>query len=248
MDYDSRFAESMRRDATARLVALEAYPMWRSLASAYGAYLGLVMAVAVGFEIGEVYPVWAPERLWFSADIDLFPGMRLAGFILILGGVIELVRVGVNRHRVARQYLKAEEITRGRIVVVNSDQSRSIESAQGPLEITLGGWLALTAFSLGVYLVTILLTATLVSGGDPMKPGDPYLPYAIFGFSFGSVLTLFGGLSVLPLIQDEKETWKHPRTLGKSASVVRTDGGTDRRQQEVRPRWWRSWKHKGPRK
>ena len=48
LDYDSRFAESMRRDATARLVALEAYPMWRSLASAYGAYLGLAMAVMPG--------------------------------------------------------------------------------------------------------------------------------------------------------------------------------------------------------
>lgn len=247
LDYDSKFAESMRRDATARLVALEAYPMWRSLTSAYGFYFGLIMAVAVGFEIGEAYPVWAPERLWFSADTDLFPGMKFAGFLFILGGVIEFVSVGVARHRVARQYRKAEVITRGRIVVVNPDQSRSIESAQGPLEIRLGGWLALTAFSLGVYVVTILVTAAVVLGA-PLKPGDPYLPYAILGLSFGGVLTLFAGASVLSLIQDENETWKHPRALGKSASRVQTAGGPDLGQQEVGPRWWRRiGKPKGPR-
>jgi hypothetical protein len=222
--------------------------MWRSLASAYGAYFGLIMAVGVGFEIGEAYPIWAPERLWFSADTDLFPGMKFAGFMFILGGVIELVRVGVSRHRVTRQYLRAEVITRGRIVVVNPDQTMRIESAQGPLEIPLGGWLALTAFSLGTYVVTILATATIVSDAFPWKPGDPYLPYLIFGISFGIVLTLFGGISVLSLIQVESETWKHPRALEKSASVVRTDGEPDRGHQEIRSGWWRIGSRKRPRK
>ena len=217
--------------------------MWRSLASAYGAYFGLLMAIAVGFEIGEDYPNWTPERLW-SSDTDMFPGMRLAGFLLILSGVIALVQVVVARHRAARQYLRAEEITSGRIVVVNPDQSRSIQSAQGQLKIPLGGWLALTAFSLGAYVVTVLVTATIVSGAFPLKPGDPYLPYLILGLSFGSVLTVFGGLSVLPLVQNEKRPWKHPRALEKSASIIRTDVGPDHRKQEIRPAWWRVGKPK----
>jgi hypothetical protein len=240
LEYDRKFAESLRRDATARLVALEAYPAWHFLAATYGTFLGVGLAWVVGSDMGGTYPdTWMPERLFNSDNPDMaLPGLPIVGPIFLVFGVMRLARVVVLRQRVAEQYLRGETIRRGTVAVRKSDKVVAIEDAQGPMHLKLSVLLGLLSFSLGLYIVIIVVSFSVVSGAIPGKPDDSFLTFVLYGAMLGTMLTLIGALSVIDLFLDEKKRWNHPRELFPAASIVRTANSPDvSEQQPKRGRW-----------
>lgn len=233
-EYDRRFAESLRRDATARLVALEAYPAWHFLSATYVTFLGIAFAWVVGADMGRTYPAtWTPERLLDSNNPDMaMPGLPTIGPLLLVAGAMRLARVVILRRRVAEQYLRGETIRRGTVAVQKSERVVAIEYAQGPMHLKWSVLLGLLAFSLGLYIIIIVVSFWVSSGAVPGKPEDTFLSYMLYGSMLGTVLMIPGGLSVVDLFLDEKKRWNHPRELTPAASVAR--------RENTKIRWWSS--------
>lgn len=238
LEYDRKFAGSLRRDATARLVALEAYPAWHFLAASYGTVLGLALAWVVGSDIGTTYPAtWTPERLFNGENLDMaLPGLPIAGPLFLVTGVMQLARVVVLRQRVAEQYLRGETIRRGTVAVRKSDKVLAIEDAQGPMHLKWKVLLGLLSFSSGLYIIIIVVSFGLVSGAVPGEPEDKFLTFMLYGAMLGFVLTFLGSLSVVDLFLDEKKRWSHPRDLAPAVSVVRSGNPKNRWRSSGRPR------------
>jgi hypothetical protein len=242
LEYERKFAESLRRDATARLVALEAYPAWHFLAASYGTFLGIALAWVVGSGIGTTYPAtWTPERLFNSDNPDMaLPGLPIAGPLFLVAGVMRLARVVVLRQRVAEQYLRAETIGRGTVAVKKSDKVVAIEDAQGPMHLKWSVLLGLLSFSSGLYIIVIVVSFLVVSGAAPGKTDDSYLTFMIYGAMLGTMLALVGTLALVDLFLDEKKRWNHPRELTPAASAVRGGNSPDISEQQTKNSWWSS--------
>lgn len=237
LEHDRKIAESLRRDATGRLLALDAYPAWRFLIAAYSILAGLLTAMYFGYQIARSYPNLRPLRSLIDPN-DVLPVFTASalGFLFIWQGLFELKHVILSRRRLAARYLKAETLSR-------AEATRDVRSSRKM------GWLnilGLLVFSVGIYVLTIGasiigagLTIAMVEG-IPIGDVDPRrwrdgVPI----FMLGSLVMAFGLYSIaMFLLADQKEwEWKHPRPLNEVASAVQTKLREEPEHHRKGP-WW----------
>jgi hypothetical protein len=239
LEHDRKIAESLRREASARLLALETYPSWRFLFPLYVLVTGLLLAAFLGTAIGDKYP--EPFDYWQLGEPDPFlPTGSTLGFILVLGGLYGLGRVRLRRRRVMRNYLQGETITRKKTIIFNAKGSPiGIQEPHGDLKLSIPQGLGILSFSIGTYVLTALIsfmTTSRVFSSTPLPTGYSEIFFLmLFG---GPLLTLYGLGGFVDLFTMESTPWTHPMPLTAAAAKKAKDSEEEAPVPVGMP-WWR---------
>lgn len=240
LEYDRNVAQSLRREASARLLALETYPSWRFLVPLYALAAGFFGAWYLGTSIGEKYP--ASFDYWELSEVDPFlPVFALFGFFFILSGLTGLGLVRLWRKRVMQNYLRADTITRGKKVVFNDKGSPvSVQEQHGDLKLSILQGLGILSFSLGVYALNVLISFFATYGGPTASPmPQEYTGFLLAVGAVGFILTMLGLDGVTDLFTMESTSWKHPMPLTKAAAKTVEDPGQAEIRRSSKMRWLR---------
>lgn len=233
LEYDHKVAESFRREATARLLALEAYPALRLLVPAYMIFVGPLASSSLGAAIGDSYPSFVTIEAINEQD-PLLPGFALVIVPVIMAtGLLALAQVIKHRRRAVDMYLHAEAFIR-----VPDPYSDSIgEEPSGAGAIKWLHLLGALAFSLGIYFTLALVFAAL-SADQFFLSAETSWP--IFALAVGCLLTTAGAVGVYDLFKAEYREWAFPFPLEGEAARRRSVPAAE----EVSPRlgaertWW----------
>ncbi|WP_143111506.1 hypothetical protein [Arthrobacter sp. ov118] len=239
LEHDRKIAESLRRDASARLLALETYPSWHFLFPMYVFSAGFLVAGSLGSWIGGKYP--GSFDYWQFGDGDpLLPFVGALGFLLVLGGMVGLGLVRLWRRRVRRNYLRAETIIRQKTVSFNAKGSPvGVHHPHGDLKLSILQGAGIMSFSMGLYALTVLTFFLISVGGlssSPLPEGyGVFVSLLIIGGSFFTVMG-FGG--VHDLFTMERSTWTHPMPLT-TAAAEKAESPVEQSGRSTRVTWWR---------
>jgi uncharacterized protein YjeT (DUF2065 family) len=238
LEHDRRIAESLRREASARLLALETYPSWRFLFPLYGLFTGLSLAVFLGASMGEKYP--DPFDFWQLGDDPFLPVGGIFGFVFVLSGLFGLGVVRLWRRRVMQNYLQAETITREKSIIVNAKGSPvGLQDPHGALELSIPQGLGLLSFSIGTYAMTALSSFMVACGrfqGSPLPGGyGDFFSLMLLGGSLFTVLGVSGIVSVFTL---ESSTWTHPLPMT-AAAAKKPQDTEEESSRSNQVNWWR---------
>lgn len=215
LDYDRKVAESSRRDATARLLALQAYPAPRLLIPLYGTFTGLYFGYAIVESLTE------PERISLRFLIDYDPLALFAfvlGIVLVMGSLLEILRVLRFRRTIERDYLDAKMLVR------QHDDSKfplpPSLNLQGILQL-LGALL----LSCGLLSLSVFASASAALGSINPWEGNAENPRSLTTLLiFGAFLT-YAGIEVLHAgVSLEKIPWLNPRPLSEKVANPDTAG------------------------
>lgn len=197
--YDRSVAQSLHRDATARIIALDAYPGKKILGPAFTTLVGLYGPIVVGYTVGSNSPNGLTLPNLSEQGIE--PIVLVCVPILVMG-IFGLASVTVRRRNLASKYLAAKDLA------IEHPQQSDLEATVG-LIITWRTFLGVCAFSLGISLLLTLFS--FIAGmpkGDPSSfPSGWILAFVPAGF----VLSLIGSSSVVNLFRQGPIAWHHPR-------------------------------------
>lgn len=222
LDTDRALAVSVRRDATARLLALEAYPGRRFLVPSLFVLLGVLLAALVGYELGGVLPAdLTLDNI--PSGVLIFPPM-LGGVGFLGGGVLDLARVMRWRVRIARQYLAGESLKLGYRVHMADDGVIHMEEAQGDISMSWRQLASLYFFAFASFATTTLIFLEIGAGFSLALDS---LPWLVIVLPVAGAATFVGVASIDDLFRDERLEWEHPRPLPPANEPTLTDLETE---------------------
>lgn len=206
--YDRDVAEGFRRQATAKLLAVEAYPAYTLLVPLYSAFIGLLSAFSSGAVLGEVYPNHVSIESLAASESGtgaLLFGLVGPGFIYV--SILGMASVVGARRDVADKYLTARVMKR---------------QAREPFRIPVAEVFRVVAFTLGVYLFIVCLIFWLVVGNEALTEMTALGSRVLIGSVLGAILLmLVGGPLVQRFFEPTDAAWKHPITLSAEVAATR---------------------------
>ncbi|MBO0910121.1 hypothetical protein [Arthrobacter sunyaminii] len=209
LDYDRQVAESSRRDAAARLLALQAYPARRLLLPLYGTLLVPLVGYTLVLNLSE------PERISLRFLVEYDPGLFLVSILFGAASLFECLQILRQRHIIIRNYLDGELLERKEIVFRPAPPIYDI-----PLGIHLSlQLLGVLLLSCGLFLLSIFFFASAALGSFIPWEGNAERPSDLFGlFMSGTLLTLIGISAIYFVLSLEQYNWINPRPLSAKAS------------------------------
>lgn len=234
--YDRDLAEGFRRQASAKLLAVEAYPAYTFLIPLYVALTGLLGAFLFGAQLGAIYPhpVDARSLLALVPPPELIYEVSGPGFIFV--AVFWMTRVIESRRQIADKYLTARVIER-----------KGPERSNAPWARVIG----LMAFSVGSYglIVTFVFILRIGPAASAMTT---FSSFVVSLSALGSLMATVAGFVVWEHSVRGAPSWKHPILLSDEAAATRL---SQSEQQGGRPRgtavvkqaekpWWQRLLHR----
>lgn len=202
---DYAVAQSFHRDATARLIALQAYPGWKIFAWVSFALISAYAVGTVTFLTGTL----STDGLTFPnlTDQGVDPFLTLVSAVPFFSlALIQSCTVIVQRRLLARRYLQGLDLTTKRKF---NEGGREITD----LGLTVGDGIRVFLFCGGVFL---LISA--VSFGSGLRIENPSVAVELPGWwwfimPLGSFLVLQGIFPVIDMFNQKRDHWEHPRNL-----------------------------------
>lgn len=219
--YDRDIAEGFRRQASAKLLAVEAYPAYKFLVPLYSAFIGLLSAFGFGASLGGVYPKpVSAESLSAQEPGALAFGLTGLGFVF--ASIVGMAAVVDFRRQVADKYLKAQVIERGQKISLGAKNQVVVEHVREPFKVPWGRALGVVAFSLGLYVLVVNVVFTLRIGFSALDEMTTLGGSILFLSTIGAILlTSFVGPIIWNLFVPGDARWKHPITLSAEAAATR---------------------------
>lgn len=197
----------MHREATANLVALEAFPGRTLLWQAQFILIGLYGVGATGYLAGTL----APNRITFQnlRDQGTEPVLLLVLVTTLDLGLANVASILERRRQLARRYLDGQDLVRERPGDEDAESTHSFLDSLG-----------LLAFSTGICL---LIAVVSFAAGTP-KGGNPSLALAsgwyLTGLVAGVPLIVLGLGTVLRRFFRASNEWRHPQVLSPEAEKL----------------------------
>lgn len=207
--HDRAVAQSLHRETTANLIALQAYPSKTLLWQAQFILIGLYGVGATGYLAGTL----APNNITFQnlRDQGTEPVLLLVLVTTLNLGLANVASILERRRRVARWYLDGRDLAREQQGDEDANSNHSFLDSLG-----------LLAFSTGICL---LIAVVSFAAGIP-KGETSSLALAsgwyLGGVMAGVPLTLLGLRTVLKRFSRSSNDWLHPRVLSPEAKRLHT--------------------------
>lgn len=220
-DTDRTLAVSVRRDTTARLLALEAYPAYRFLIPSLFVLSGVLLGVLTGYELGGVLPA--------DLTLDNIPSgatILLAipvGVLILVGGTFELARVMRWRVRIVWKYLNGEALRRGRTAHVAGDGVIHVEEAQGDISMS---WRQLAGLYLFAFASFATITLISLEIGAGYRAALEAFPWLVIVIPLSGTVAFIGVLMMEDIFSGERLRWEHPRPLPPANEPTSTETET----------------------
>lgn len=194
-DYDQAVAQSLYLEAIARLVALQAYPGWKTVGWLVCAVASLFGASAMGFDAGSL----SISGLTVEMDHWMLFLVCVGGFVVAL---INTHRVIVRRRSIVNRYLQGQNLTtKGRYERVKSSKESVWET---PAVVMFSSGVSFYGFALG-FVVGLPLDSVL----------REYMASFMVLIAGGGLGGLIGLISppVTRMFNEERIDWEHPRNF-----------------------------------
>lgn len=219
--YDRDVAEGFRRQASAKLLGVEAYPAYKFLFSLYVAFIGLLSAFSFGAELGAIYPGPVTSRTF--SEQGLSGGvLEVSGAGFFIVSIILMATVVEFRRQVADKYLHAQVIERGRKKMLAENGRYVSEDVRKRLEPSAARVLGVIAFSVGNYVLVVNAVFVLRVGldvvGDMTTLGTSVLLWSTVG---AILLSVVAAPIVWELLFPSEPGWRHPIPLSDEAAGTR---------------------------
>lgn len=203
--YDSAVFRSLEREASARIIALQAQPVSKLLLSALMVPTSVVLAYSVGFTIGQIP---AAETTW--AEVREKAGEQGADIVLwllipvfIAFGIIGFLNVILLRSQIERAYLGGRSVE---VVRTDRDDRWPIDALGWP------GFFQMIALSLGLACMSAGAGGIEGTRSQP-ETATPALLIILFLLA-GLILLIGAGLLLFSRVRDATaREWHHPRQL-----------------------------------
>lgn len=208
---DYAVAQSFHRDATARLIALQAYPGWKIFAWVSFALISAYGVGTVAFLTGSL----STDGLTFPnlTDQGVDPFLPLVSAVPFFNmALIQSCTVIVQRRLLAHRYLQGLDLTTKPKI---SEEGHEITD----LKLTVGDGIRVFLFCGGVFLLI-----SVVSFGSGLRIEDPSVAAEIPGWwylfvTLGVFLVIQGIFPVRDMFNQKRDAWEHPRKLPPQAEV-----------------------------
>ena len=216
LEQDRAVAQSLCRDATARLIALQAYPARKVFAWVFLALLSVYSVGAAGHAAGTLATGDYTYRTFQEQGLDPASTILL-GVVIFNLALVQVSAVVERRGILAQRYLEGLGLTTS----PQLDERRE-DAPVGRRQSCLG-FMGVMGFGLGIFLLVAVMSFAIgLPKGD--APDASTIPDWLFiPLVVGVPLALAGLSPVLDMFHPERIDWVHPRALPLQPEIPQTD-------------------------